>query len=290
MSNTIDQAFITQYESEVKLAYQQMGSKLRNTVRLKTNVTGSTVTFQKLGKGSASQKSRNGDVPVMNAVHSTASATMADWYAADYVDKLDELKTNIEERQVVVQTGAFGLGRKIDALVISAITASLGSSYQNSTAYGGYGSSAYNNALQDAVMEGFKALNDQDVPDDGGRICLVGPHQWNHLLKVTEFASSDYIGPNTLPWLAGTQAKRWLNTLFMMHTGLGTANSAASRICLMYHKTAVGLGEGQSVTSMIDWVPTKAAHLVDNMMSAGAIRIEDTGVWAFYAQEAKMTA
>ena len=33
MANTIDTAFIRQFESEVHLAYQRMGSKLRNTVR-----------------------------------------------------------------------------------------------------------------------------------------------------------------------------------------------------------------------------------------------------------------
>lgn len=47
MANTIDQAFIKQFETEVHMAYQRMGSKLRNTVR-STNVTGSTARFQKL--------------------------------------------------------------------------------------------------------------------------------------------------------------------------------------------------------------------------------------------------
>ena len=49
MANTIDQAFIKQFETEVHMAYQRMGSKLRNTVR-STNVTGSTARFQVIGK------------------------------------------------------------------------------------------------------------------------------------------------------------------------------------------------------------------------------------------------
>ena len=49
MANTIDQAFIKQFETEVHLAYQRMGSKLRNTVR-SSNVTGSVARFQKLAK------------------------------------------------------------------------------------------------------------------------------------------------------------------------------------------------------------------------------------------------
>lgn len=289
MSVTIDQSFITQFESEVKLAYQQMGSKLRNTVRLKTNVVGSTARFQKLGKGAASTKSRHGDVPVMNAVHSYVDATLADWYAGDYVDKLDELKTNIEERKITVDTGAYALGRKVDDIIIDAAQLSLPSACKNTGAYSGYSNNNYDAAIKAAVIEGFAALNNADVPDDGQRLCVVGPHQWNHLLNVTEFASSDYIGADQHPWLAGTQARKWLNTLFLMHTGLDTANSAASRICLMYHKSALGLAEGQSITTDITWQGTKAAFFIDNMLSAGCIRIEDSGVWAFYAQDAAMT-
>ncbi len=60
MSQSIDNAFIKQYETEVKAAYQQQGSKFRGTVRLKSNVNGTDTTFQKVGKGSASAKSRHG--------------------------------------------------------------------------------------------------------------------------------------------------------------------------------------------------------------------------------------
>ena len=68
MANTIDQAFIKQFETEVHMAYQRMGSKLRNTVR-STNVSGSSARFQKIGAGSASTKSRNGNVAAMELAH-----------------------------------------------------------------------------------------------------------------------------------------------------------------------------------------------------------------------------
>jgi len=96
MANTIDQAFITQFESDVHLAYQRMGSKLRNTVRQVNGVTGSTVKFQKIGKGAANTKSRNGDVTGMEVAHTNVTATLTDHYAPEYIDKLDELKTNID--------------------------------------------------------------------------------------------------------------------------------------------------------------------------------------------------
>lgn len=47
MANSIDTAFIKQFESEVHMAYQRMGSKLRGTVRTAGNVAGNVVRFQK---------------------------------------------------------------------------------------------------------------------------------------------------------------------------------------------------------------------------------------------------
>ena len=78
MANTIDTAFIKQFESDVHLAYQRMGSKLRNTVRT-SNVTGSVVRFQKIGSAEATTKSRNGNVTPMELAHTTVEATMADY-------------------------------------------------------------------------------------------------------------------------------------------------------------------------------------------------------------------
>jgi hypothetical protein len=122
MANTIDQAFIKQFETEVHMAYQRMGSKLRNTIR-STNVTGSTARFQKIGTGAASTKTRNGDVTTMELAHTNVEATMADYYAAEYIDKLDELKININERQAVAQSAAAALGRQTDALIVAAMDA-----------------------------------------------------------------------------------------------------------------------------------------------------------------------
>ena len=117
MAATITEAFITQFEAEVHLAYQRMGSKLKNTVRVVNNVVGNTVRFQKVAKGSASTKARHAEVVAMDLAHTNVDATISDYYASEYVDKLDLLKTNIDERNVVAQNAAYALGRKTDSLL-----------------------------------------------------------------------------------------------------------------------------------------------------------------------------
>src|ERR1700743_2156554 len=121
MTTSIDNAFIKQFESEVHEAYQRQGSKLRGTVRTINNVNGSSAVFQKVGKGAASPKSSHGLVPVMNLQYSNVEVTLSDYYAGDWVDQLDELKINIDERQVIAAAGAYALGRKTDDLIIAGL-------------------------------------------------------------------------------------------------------------------------------------------------------------------------
>jgi hypothetical protein len=89
-------------------------------------------------------------------------------------------------------------------------------------------------------------------------------------------------------WLKGREAKRWLNIIWMMHTGLaktGTGASTATK-CMLYHKTAIGLGEnGQGVKSEINYVPHKAAHLSNNMISCGAVVIDSTGLVGLHVKD-----
>ncbi len=267
MSTTIDQAFIKQYEAEVHAAYQRMGTKLKGTVRTKSGVVGTSVTWQKVGKGTAGQKTRHGLVPVMNVEHSNVEAILADYYAGDWVDKLDEIKTNIDERQVLARAGAWALGRKCDEQIIAAARASLPSGQKIAVNTSGL--------TRAKVQQAIEKLNAADVPDDGDRFAIVGPHQWEELLTISQFVSSDMVGEE-YPWLKGTEARRWRNTVWIVHSGLPL--SSTTRYCLMYHKTAIGWAEGADITADITWHGDRASHFINHMMSGGAVRIDDTGV------------
>lgn len=264
MSTSVAQAFVKQFEREVHESYQRMGSKLRNTVRSKNNVQGASTVFQKVGKGTATVKARHGAVPVMNLDHEPVECHLADYYAGDWVDKLDELKTNIDERQVIASAGAYALGRKTDELIIAEL--------DKSAVFAGTASDGLTKAK---VLAAFELLGGADVPDDGQRYAVVGWKQWSQLLGIDEFASSEYVGPDELPW-RGTQAKRWLGTLWVPHSGLTLKDGA--RLCHWYHKTAVGHASGADVKTDVTWHGDRASHFVNNMMSQGACLIDQGGV------------
>ncbi len=264
MSTSIDQAFVRHFQADVHMAYQRMGSKLRRTVRSKNGVQGSSTTFQRVGAGTAATKSRHGQIPVMNLDHTPVECFLYDYYAGDWVDRLDDLKVKSDERQVIADAGAYALGRKTDELIIGQL--------DSSTNYAGGNGDGLTKAK---VLTAFEMLGGADVPDDGQRYAVLGWKQWSQLLDIEEFANADYVGPDELPW-RGTQAKRWLGTLWMPHSGL-TLNGSV-RLCHWYHKTAIGHASGADVKSDITWHGDRAAWFVANSMSQGAAIVDATGV------------
>lgn len=266
MSTDVNIAFVKQFEREVHEAYQRQGSKLRIAVRTINNVKGSSVVFQKVGKGTASTKSANGMIPVMNVTHTSVECTLQDFYAGDWVDKLAELKINHDERSVIANAGAYALGRKTDDLIITA----LASASTLTIPDGNVG------LTRDKVLAAFEKLGGADVPDDGQRFAVVGWKQWSELLKVPEFSNSEYVGFDELPY-KNMQAKKWLGTTWIPMSGL-PIDANDIRSCFWFHKTAIGHASGSDVQSDITWHGDRAAHFVNNMMSQGAALIDGSGI------------
>lgn len=247
--DSIESVFVKQFEADVHTAYQQMGTKLRNTVRSKSNVVGAATTFQKIGRGTASTKSRHGIVPVMNLNHTPVECVLQDYYAGDWIDALDELKTNIDERRVVASAGAYALGRKTDELIIAAM--------QKCT----HEVKDETDDIKPTIMSMISTLNEYQVPDDGRRYCIMNSTDWNRLQKIDNIMDHAE---------HGSTAINYLGVIFMLHNGV-------DRI-YMYHASAIGHACGQEVKTDISWHGERQAHFICNSMSQGACLIDDEGV------------
>lgn len=262
----VDDAFVKQFEGEVHEAFQRQGSKLRHTVRKRGNVKGSSTTFQKIGKGVATTKARHGAITPMNLDHDPVECTLSDWYAGDWVDKLDEIRLEHDERRVIANAGAWALGRKSDEQIVTALDATT-----NEVAASASG------LTKAKIYEAYETLGDNDVFEAGKMYALVGYQQWTNLLDIAEFVSSDYIGAGELPFVQlGTEAKRWMGTIWMTHSGLPLSGS--DRKVFWYRDDSVGHAAGSEVTTDITWHGDRAAHFVNNMMAQGACLIDEDGV------------
>lgn len=262
----IDASFIKHFEADVHTAYQQQGSKLKKTVRFKDGITGTSTTFQVIGAQSANQKSaRNAQLTPSAVTHAPVECVLSDWYAGQWVDKLDELKVGHDERKVLATAGAYALGRKTDELIIAAMN--------NATEYVGDYSTGLTKTL---IMSALEKLNTKDVPDDGRRFAVVGVHQWNELLKLDEFVSADYVG-GSLPLVDGCESRKWLGINWILCNSLPLSDTD-KRDCFIYHASSIGHACGQEVKTDITWHGERAAHFISNSMSQGAVLIDGEGI------------
>lgn len=281
MTTGIDISFVKQYEREVKHVFQRQGGILRQAVRVKDGVVGSTTTFQKIGKGTATTKARHGVITPMNQDHTAITCTLADFYAGDWVDKLDEAKINHDERMAIAMGGAWALGRKVDDQILTSFDATT----QTTVSWVVTSQAAVRNSLIGMV----KALDANDVPNDGQRFAALTPTAFAMAMTVEEFSNSQWIGANGQPFVDGApilQFKNWMGVKWTVHTGLpGVGTSTAKNFA--WHKLAVGYATGafagnsaqnDQIAADITWHGDRASYFVNHMMSGGAALIDDTGV------------
>jgi len=282
MSTSIPNSFIKQYESDVHHVFQREGGYLRHTVRMKTGVVGTSTTFQKVGKGVATTKARHGVVTPMNQDHTPITCTIEDFYAPDYVDKLDEAKTNIDERNVIAKGGAWAIGRKVD----EQITTVLDTTTQTAITI----TVTSRAAIRASFAEFVEAAWDNDVPNDGMVFGLLTPRAWSQLSLLDEFSSADFVSADGRPYQTGMPTggkfRDWNGVKWMMHTGLPGKGGASAK-CFVYHKMAVGYATGahannnaenDAIRADIWWDGSRQSHLITHCMSGGGCLIDDTGV------------
>lgn len=267
MSDTIDQAFVKQFEREVHMAYQRMGSKLRGLFRTVNGVRGLTTRFQKVGKGVAGTKTRHGLVPVMNLDHSYVEVTLVDRFAGEWIDNLDLLKINHDERGVVTESAAYALGRATDADIITA----LGTVATNISAI----TVSSEAAIRNSILSARQDIAERDVPMNA-LWGIISPSMYAQFMTVEEFASSDYVGPDFPYRSAAGRIHNWLGVNWIEHTGLDLETTTRSGF--LAHRNAIGHAIGADVSTKVSWENTRDAWFVNANMSMGAVLIDNDGV------------
>ena len=275
MSASVNESFTEIFPPEVKQAYQRESEKLRRTLRNRTVIDADTVHFQKLGAGVASSKARHGDVTLMNLQHSKVNAVMQDFYAAEMVDDLDEIKTNVALRQEYAISEGYALARATDDLIIDVYD---GTSNTIAVSAG---------MSVDVVQEARRRLDESNVAMSG-RWAIITPAALNELQDEDQFSSIDY---NSMKPVSNPMAMfNWHGFDFIVHTALpltvgGGGGGNDLRRVFFGHNQAAGLGINHEVSTVVDRIGLKQAHLITSKLSLGGTLIEDTGVLAYDIDE-----
>ena len=276
MAQSITNAFVTLFDAEVKQAYQAE-SVLRSAVRLRSGVNGNTYKFPKLGKGSATVRIPQTDVTPLNVTYSQVTATMSDYNAAEYSDIFHQAKVNFDERSELVQVVSKAIGRRLDQLIMDALS---GASSPNTVANTVVtsGSAAASNLNVGKLIAAKKAMDAKNVPLDDRHI-LIHANSLAGLLGDERAISGDYA---SIKGLVSGELNSFLGFKFITigdrDEGGLSVDGSSDRKVYAFHRSAIGMAENMAQKTEINYVPEKTSFLVNSMFSAGSIAIDDEGI------------
>jgi hypothetical protein len=276
MSTQVTTAFVQQYSANIQMLSQQMGSLLRDKVRLES-VVGKNAFFDQVGAVTAQKRtSRHSDTPQIDTPHARRRVSLVDYEFADLIDEQDKVRLLIDPTSSYAQAAAMAMGRAMDDEIISAAigTAFTGETGSTSTANANqivHGSAG----LTIAKLRTAKQTLDLNSVDPSiPRHIIVGPKQITDLLGTTEVTSSDF---NTVKALANGEINQFLGFNFIVSNRLSL--DGTTRSCIAYAQDGIALGVGKDVTARIDERADKGyATQVYYCASFGATRMEEDKV------------
>ena len=278
MSTQVTTAFVQQYSANVQMLSQQMGSRLRDAVRVE-NMVGKNAFFDQVGSATAQKRtSRHADTPQIDTPHARRRVSLVDYEYADLIDDQDKVRMLIDPTSAYAQASAAAMGRAMDDELIAAAT---GTAFTGET---GSTSTALPAAQQIAsgsadltlakLIEAKKILDLADVDPSIPRYIAVGPNQIEALLNNTTVTSSDF---NTVKALVQGDIDTFLGFKFIVTNRL--AKSGNDRTCFAWAEDGLALGVGKDIMARIDERSDKGyATQVYYCMSIGATRMEEEKV------------
>ena len=289
MSTQVTTAFVQQYSANVQMLSQQMGSRLRDAVRIE-NVVGKNAFIDQIGAATAALRtSRHADTPQMDTPHGRRRLSLADYEYADLIDDQDKVRMLIDPTSSYARAAAAAMGRAMDDVIITAATGTAstgetgsGSASLDATA-NSVGSASSNDGLTIAKLREAKRKMDLlDVDPSINRYIAVGPKQVEDLLGTTEVTSSDF---NTIKALVQGDVDTFMGFKFIMTNRLDVDVNDI-RKCFAWAEDGLTLGLGKDISARIDERADKSyATQVYYCMSLGAVRMEEAKVVQIFCDE-----
>lgn len=263
MTDSIDQALVTQFSDMVHIEAEQKKSKLRGIVREKP-VTGNEFTIERLDTdGIANEITARHAATILSDVdHTRRGAKMRDFEYTIGLDQFDDLQVLIDPAGEYASAVARKMMRTFDKLVIDAAigTVKTGRKLGSSVTFandGGVTISAGGTGMTyEKILEVRENFINNDVDDEDPEydlIMLITGQQHTDMMKEVELTSSDFtkhvvIDNGRIKTAAGIQVITFgttAKTNFINKTG-------STRDCIIMTKNAVVAGINKDISIRID--------------------------------------
>jgi len=276
MSTSLTAVQQVEFDALVKAQYQSLGFLLRDTVRVRRDVIGATVSFRKVNQIQAVPTGYLQSVVIQDPTYSQTSAILQKYTAPTAVDSVQELTVNFDAKMENAMLVANALGRRSDQIIINSLAVSPGQTVTDGGTNMTY--VKYTQAIQ------FFDNNAVPLPE---RFAAMSASNFQSLLQAQEFTSTfytlnrvldkgfvrDYLGINLIVIPA------------MVEGGLPFA-SANIRKTFFWHKQSTGMGIGHDFRTEINYLPRETSWLINGIFSAGAITIDNLGIIEINCDEA----
>tara|TARA_R110002012_G_scaffold205938_1_gene375725 strand:- start:392 stop:1267 length:876 start_codon:yes stop_codon:yes gene_type:complete len=283
MSIEVNKAFAQKFRDSFIHLVQQKGSRLREYVRVNSDIQGKYDHFDRIGSTSAQKiTSRHSDTPLISTPHSRRRVSMEDYNWADLVDKADKVRMLADPTNEYMMAGVWAMGRTMDDILISAMLGNAVSVDENDSS-----SNVALPAAQKVAVSGTTDMNitklrqakqildSSDVDPDLPRCIVMKSNQFYDLLGDTEIQSSDY---NTVKALVAGEIDTFMGFHFIRSERL-TSDSNGDTQCIAWIQDGIGLSLGMDVkTEITERSDKNYSTQVYAQMCLGAVRIEDEKV------------
>lgn len=257
MSFQVDTALVQSYRANIELKFQQMGSRLRGTVRNESQASEFDF-YDRIGPVDAVEvTNRHGDTPLISTPHDRRRVGLRDFDWADLIDNKDKLRMLADPTSSYVTNAVMALGRAQDDVIIQA---AFGTAYTGKTGstsvtfasaseiavnYVEAGSAADSNLTIGKLRRARYLLDKAEATTEGqyDLYLVCDPSQIQSLLRTTEVTNSDY---NTVKALVAGEIDTFMGFKFIKSNRL-TKDSNNVRDCICYERQGLLLATGMEI-------------------------------------------
>lgn len=270
MSVSLSNVDQTIFDEMVKKAYQSKGFLLRDKIRTRSNVQGTTVSFRKVGSVTAEQYAFQTAVVWQDPSWSKADATLLPYRAPILVDDLQQFLFNFDVRKEDAELVALALGRRSDQIIIDGLN---GSGTTNTIANGGTG------LTYAKIRQVVRFFEENAVPPQDRFIAIsaIGQEQ---LMAELQFTDNRFTMLNSVTngGLDGAFVMGMNWTVIPTMTEGGLPKTGNIRTCFAWHRLSMGMGVGRDFSTIIERVPHLDSWQILAKMFAGVVAVDPVGV------------
>lgn len=268
MSTSLTAVQQIEFDALVKAEYQSLGFLLRDTVRVRRDVIGATVSFRKVNQIQAVPTGYLQSVVIQDPGYSQTSAILQKYTAPTAVDTVQELTVNFDAKMENAMLVANALGRRSDQIIINSLALSPGSTIVEGGTNMTY--TKYTDIIQ------FFDNNAVPLPE---RFVAMSAFNFRSLLAADQFVSTFYTQNRVLD-KGFVREYLGINLIIIpnMEEGGLPLSGGNIRKTFAWHKQSTGMGIGHDFRTEINYLPRETSWLVNGIFSAGAVTIDNLGI------------